>query len=185
MVFLSVDESSRLLPGIQVFFEFFCGSMLLSLAREDEVTHFTRKSQGESLISSFLLRKLVAWTLSRASSLSTYYCDESNLSPTPPPHIYTPQWAWKTSSASSPNPANHANRITAVAATAAEAETKIANADIITTTAHIDTETAHETTNDDTDTRDTATAMITTARGDTAKDSAANRPDATRSATKK
>lgn len=163
--------------------------MLLSLAREDEVTHFTRKSQGESLISSsFLLRKLVAWTLSslsRASSLSAYYCDESNLSPTPPPHIYTPQWAWKTSSASSPNPANHANRITAVAATAAEAETKTANADIITTTAHIDTETAQETTSDDTDIRDTATATTTTAREDTAKDSAANRRDATRSAMKK
>lgn len=86
---------------------------------------------------------------------------------------------------SSPSPANHANRIIAVAATVAEAEIKTANTDITTTTDHIDTETAHETTNDDTDIRDTATAMIMTARGDTAKDSAANRPDATRSVTKK
>lgn len=96
------------------------------------------------------------------------------------------QWAWTTSSASSPNPANHANRTTAVAATAAEAETKIANTDIITTTTvHTDTETAHGTTSDDTDISDTATETITTAKEGTAKDSAANHPDATRSATRK
>ena len=86
------------------------------------------------------------------------------------------------SSASSHNPANLANRIIAVVATAAEAETKT---DIITTTVHTDTETAHETTNDDKDIKDTATAMTATARKGTAKDTAANRPDATRSATRK
>jgi hypothetical protein len=86
---------------------------------------------------------------------------------------------------SSPSPANHANRIIAVAATVAGAETKTANTDITTTTDHTGTQTAHETTNDDTGIRDTAIAMIMTARGGTAKGSAVNRPDATRSATKK
>ena len=82
---------------------------------------------------------------------------------------------------------NHANHITAVDAIGVAAETRTASIDII-IIARTDTGTDHARMNENMDTRDTViatTRKTTTERNDTAKDIAADRPDATRSKKRK
>ena len=129
----------------------------------------------------------VAWTLTCKSKQRGNQATAPRFATIPIVLPKISKWVWKISSATSRRAANRVNHSTAVDAIGVAAEIRTASIVII-TIARTDTETDRGRMIENMDTKDTAiekTRTTTAAGNDTARDIAADRPDATRSQQRK